>query len=67
MSASPHDAQAPLFTGDDYQLVAEASYREEDRRELFRQFHGFDAPDDDHLDRLADLARRIASCLGDTN
>ena len=51
---------APLFTGDDYQLVADASYREEDRRELFERVHGMPAPPDDHLDRLADLAGRIA-------
>ena len=50
----------PLFTGDDYQLVAEAAYREEDRRELFLALTGAPAPTDDHLDRLADLARRLA-------
>ena len=51
--------EKPLFTGDDYQLVAEACYREEDRRELFKKHYEIEAPNDDQLDRLADLARRI--------
>ena len=49
----------PLFTGDDYQLIADAAYREEDRRQLSEELTGVKATDDDHLDRLADLARRI--------
>ncbi|HEY0152047.1 MAG TPA: hypothetical protein VGB92_08625 [Longimicrobium sp.] len=52
-----------LFTGDDYQLIADACYREEDRRELFRTLHGIEAPADDQLDRLADLANRISEYL----
>ena len=50
-----------VFTDDDYQLLADAIYREEDRRELFERAHGIPAPPDDHLDRLADLARRISA------
>ena len=53
----------PLFSGDDYQLVAEAAYREEERRELFQRYHGVPAPEDDQLDRLADLAKRIGIYL----
>jgi hypothetical protein len=48
-----------LFTGDDYQLVVDAMYREEDRRELFERYNGIPAPSDDQLERLGDLARRI--------
>jgi len=51
--------QEPLFSGDDYQLIAEAAYREEERRELFQRLYGVDAPEDDQLSRLADLARRL--------
>ena len=53
------EATPSIFTGDDYQLVAEAAYREDERRELFKQLHGIEAPKDDQLDRLADLAHRI--------
>jgi hypothetical protein len=60
---SGDDRSAPLFTGDDYQLIAEASYREEERLELWRKLHGFDAPVDDQLDRLTDLCRRISEYL----
>lgn len=52
-----------LFTGDDYQLVAESCYREEERRELFLKLHGVEAPADDQLDRLADLANRLSAYL----
>jgi hypothetical protein len=54
---------APGFTGDDYQLLAEAAYREEERRDLFQQLHGVAAPDDDQLERLADLSRRLKQYL----
>ena len=53
----------PLFTGDDYQLVVDAIYREEDRRELFERYNGFPAPEDDQLERLGDLARRLRTYL----
>lgn len=56
----------PLFTGDDYQLVADAIYREEDRRELFKKLNGIEASRDDQLDRLTDLARRINLYLQET-
>ena len=55
----------PLFTGDDYQLIAEAVSREQDRRELFEGYNGVPAPEDDQLDRLAHLAKRIAMYLRD--
>lgn len=58
-------ARRTLFTGDDYQLVAEAAYREEERRELFRELHGIEAPADDQLERLADLLRRLRLYLDD--
>ena len=44
-------------------MVAEAAYREEERRELFQQLHGIEAPADDQLDRLADLLRRLAAYI----
>jgi hypothetical protein len=55
----------PLFTGDDFQLIAEAGYREQERRDLFERQHGVPAPEDDQLVRLADLAARIAIYLRD--
>ena len=54
---------AARFTGDDYQLIADAAYREEDRRELFEQLHGIPAPSDDQLKRLADFGRRLSEHL----
>ncbi len=60
------DEGKPLFTGDDYQLVAEAAYREDERRELFKRLYGIDAPVDDQLSRLDDLSRRIADYLRQT-
>ena len=53
----------PLFTGDDYQLLADAIYREEDRRHWFREETGAAAPEDDQLERLGDLARRMGEYL----
>ena len=65
MANTPADTRhQSLFTADDYQLVAEAIYREEDRRQLFEQANGFPAHADDQLDRLADLARRIGIYIG---
>jgi hypothetical protein len=55
-----------LFTPDDYVLLALAAYREEDRRGLWKELHGIDAPADDHRDRLADLARRMNEYLRQT-
>jgi hypothetical protein len=60
---SPEKHPLPRFTGDDYQLIAEAAYREEERRDLFRRLHGISAPDDDQLERLADLSRRLKQYL----
>jgi hypothetical protein len=48
----------------DYELVAEAVRREEQRLELFRQVHGQGAADDQQIERLIDLARRIHALLG---
>ena len=61
--SSPDKKQPPRFTGDDYQLIAEAAYREEERRDLFRQLHGVPAPEDDQLESLADLSRRLKQYL----
>lgn len=55
--------EMPLFTGDDYQLVAESAYREEERVKLFDELYGVKLSDDGHRDRLADLAKRIAKYL----
>jgi hypothetical protein len=55
--------EMPLFTGDDYQLIAECAYREEERVKLFDDLHGVKLSDDGHRDRLADLAKRIAKYL----
>jgi hypothetical protein len=64
MDSPPTDPNpGPLFTVDDYQLVADAIYREQDRRGLFERCHGIPAPADDQLDRLGDLARRIGRYL----
>jgi len=63
---SEHTAEgpdAPLFTPDDYQPLADAAYREEDRRRWFREATGCDAHDDDQLERLADLTRRVGIYL----
>jgi hypothetical protein len=57
------DSGQPLFTGDDYQLIAEAIYREEERLKLFNELHGLSMQPDDQLDRLADLAKRIGQYL----
>ena len=54
---------APAFTGDDYQLLADAAYREEDRCQLFERYHGIPAPADDQLERLSDLARRVGDVV----
>ena len=58
MSDSTRDTTA-IFTGDDYQLIAESAYREEERRELFKKLYGIESPADDQLDRLRELALRI--------
>lgn len=56
-------ARKGLFTDDDYVLLADAIYREQDRRELFKKLTGVEAPADHHLDDLADLAGRIGQWL----
>src|SRR5580704_11042170 len=63
--AEPADREFRL-TAADYELIAEAVRREEQRLELFRQLHGQSAVDDQQIERLIDLARRIRALLGNT-